>query len=371
MGFCINEEQKVNITLSEKANTIILDDWEIFSTFTLTGFLNTIIENFCEDAKASYTEYCNIQTKKFKDLLENSNLSQKSKNTVLKIIHDSIQKEVKQQLNEYIYLKPSSKARLLRLNKANCRYLELYDDIEHELDIYTPNSKEYIHNVDGFGTSGYLGISRYLKCIFEEYASLPFIQRVRIIRKKEYEIVTSACNNNELKIQQKINGKAVSFTVSPYKIIPDKLGLQEYLTCLSKSSSDDKTRPSSFSMLRLESENIKVISKKKKKLFFEKEVQTLEKEISERTPTFLLGESERIHVKLTEKGKEFYRRRLNYRPQKINSESTEDEYVFSCTEQQAYVYFLSFGKDAEIIAPEKLRKRMKEFYESASNKYNQ
>lgn len=140
MGFCINEEQKVNITLSEKANTIILDDWEIFSTFTLTGFLNTIIENFCEDAKASYTEYCNIQTKKFKDL--------------------------------------------------------------------------------------------------------------------------------------------------------------------------------------------------------------------------------------TEKGKEFYRSRLNYRPQKINSESTEDEYVFSCTEQQAYVYFLSFGKDAEIIAPEKLRKRMKEFYESASNKYN-
>ena len=58
------KNKKVNITLSEKANTIILDDWEIFSTFTLTGFLNTIIENFCEDAKASYTEYCNIQTKK-------------------------------------------------------------------------------------------------------------------------------------------------------------------------------------------------------------------------------------------------------------------------------------------------------------------
>ena len=122
--------------------------------------------------------------KKFKDLLENSNLSQKSKNTVLKIIHDSIQKEVKQQLNEYIYLKPSSKARSLRLNKANCRYLELYDDIEYELDIYTPNSKEYVYNDDCSGTSGYLGISRYLKCIFEEYASLPFIQRVRIIRKK-------------------------------------------------------------------------------------------------------------------------------------------------------------------------------------------
>ena len=93
----------------------------------------------------------------------------------------------------------------------------------------------------------------------------------------------------------------------------------------------------------------KLFQRRKKKLFFEKEVQTLEKEISERTPTFLLGESEWIHVKLTEKGKEFYRSRLNYRPQKINSESTEDEYVFSCTEQQAYVYFLSFGKDAEIM----------------------
>ena len=75
--------------------------------------------------------HCNIQAKKFKDLLEDSNLSPKAKDTVLKIIHNSIQKEVKQQLNEYIYLKPSSKARSLRLNKANCRYLELYDDIEH------------------------------------------------------------------------------------------------------------------------------------------------------------------------------------------------------------------------------------------------
>ena len=121
-------------------------------------------------------------------------------------------------------------------------------------------------------------------------------------------------------------------------------------------------------MIRLEENEIKTRAKTRKKLFSEKEIKELEKNILERSPSFLLGEKEKIHVRLTEAGKKLYRTKLNYRPQK-DSDSTENEYIFSCTEQQAYVYFFAFGADAEIISPISLRERMKAAYKNAYEHY--
>ena len=76
-------------------------------------------------------------------------------------------------------------------------------------------------------------------------------------------------------------------------------------------------------------------------------------------PAYLVGKPEHIKVKLTKNGKRAYQARFYSRPEKIESLSTDDVYVFDCTQLQIYNYFFSFGSDAEIISPVELREKFK------------
>lgn len=361
MGFHINENQKIRVTLSEKADTIIKDDLNMFSTFNETKFLNQIIENFSADSKASFTSYCSRQVEEFKDSIKDCKIPSESKKKIAQTLERKIKTQTKEELRSYMDSKYSNTtSKLFRINNKNFSYLQNYNDIEYEANIYDAKI-----NSD----TEYSGVSKYVKCILEEYATLSLIQRVHIIKKKEYDIVNAAIlQNMPLQITKKKGSQ--EFMFYPYKIISDNWGFQEYLTGYSKKKNDpnDEKIASSFSMIRLEENEIKTRAKTRKKLFSEKEIKELEKNILERSPSFLLGEKEKIHVRLTEAGKKLYHTKLNYRPKK-ESDSTENEYIFSCTEHQAYVYFFSFGADAEIISPIALRERMKAAYKNAYEHY--
>lgn len=361
MSFHINENQKIRVTLSEKADTILKDDLNMFSTFNETKFFNQIIENFGADSKASFTSYCFRQVEEFKESIKDCKISSETEKKIIQTLERKIKTQTKEELRSYMDSKYSNTtSKLFRLNNKNFLYLLDYNDIERETDIY--NAK--INSNDK-----YSGVSKYVRCILEEYATLSLIQRVHIIKKKEYDIVNAAIlQNMPLQITKKKGSQ--EFMFYPYKIISDNWGFQEYLTGYSKKKNDpnDKKIASSFSMIRLEENEIKTRAKTKKKLFSEKEIKELEKNILERSPSFLLGEKEKIHVRLTEAGKRLYHTKLNYRPQK-DSDSIENEYIFSCTEQQAYVYFFAFGADAEIISPISLRERMKSAYKNAYEHY--
>lgn len=99
------------------------------------------------------------------------------------------------------------------------------------------------------------------------------------------------------------------------------------------------------------------------------EITNIETQIANYSPAYLIGKPEQIKVKLTKKGKQSYQSRLYSRPEKIESLSTDDVYVFNCTQQQIYNYFFSFGADAEIISPEYLRNRFRNAHEKALEKY--
>ena len=99
------------------------------------------------------------------------------------------------------------------------------------------------------------------------------------------------------------------------------------------------------------------------------EIANIESQLSNYSPAYLIGKPELIKVKLTKKGKQSYQSRLYSRPEKIESLSTDDVYVFDCTQQQIFNYFFSFGADAKIISPESLRNRFISTYNEALKQY--
>lgn len=191
----------------------------------------------------------------------------------------------------------------------------------------------------------------------EEYAEHPFIERERIFRKDVYEIVEDACANHRMmQVRMMLFGKRETLIIYQYKITADPMNYQSYLACYSrkqKESSKEKI-DASFSMAR-----IPVPTLLKQTAFLSKEEKDkIEKDIRTLSINFLYGNETEIRVKLSEVGKRRFHNNITSRPIKDDAASTEDEYVFHCTENQAFFYFYPFGEHAEIISPASLRTRI-------------
>ena len=60
-----------------------------------------------------------------------------------------------------------------------------------------------------------------------------------------------------------------------------------------------------------------------------------------------------------------FQKEIYNRPHNIFGPSNDGIYTFDCTTRQAFKYFYSFGKEAEIISPDSLRDKFKkELFES-------
>lgn len=99
------------------------------------------------------------------------------------------------------------------------------------------------------------------------------------------------------------------------------------------------------------------------------EITNIETQLSNYSPAYLIGKPEQIKVKLTKKGQQSYQARLYSRPEKIEALSSDDIYVFDCTQQQIFNYFFPFGPDAEIISPDYLRNRFRNTLEKSLLQY--
>ncbi len=108
-----------------------------------------------------------------------------------------------------------------------------------------------------------------------------------------------------------------------------------------------------------------------KKTFYlnKQEIKNIEDQITKYSAQYIIGKPEQIRVRLTPQGIEQYKRKLYSRPEKIDSLSSEDVYVFDCPHLQAFNYFFPFGANAEILSPEPLRERFIEAHKAALEKY--
>lgn len=346
MGFDINDEHKIRITLSERAYAILIEDMDIFGINKLSTIINTIFYNYKHDAKASINLYREQRILELNQLLANTHISTSNRDSVISAIYENEYTKIKEQIKLYDTLKGSNK--LYHINKENIDYLT-YECTEEEEYGYRPG--------------------KYLRAVIEEYCELPFIKRERIIKKDIYEKIVNACqNHNILKIHIVNQISTQLFYVYPYKIVTDPLSTRSYLVCYSrKAEDDDKNKViASFSLSRL---NMPTTLKGTFTLT-KSQITTIEQTLINNSAAYLIGKTEQIKVKLTNKGKQIYKTKLTSRPQKIDSLSTDDIYVFNCSHHQIYNYFFSFGGEAEIISPIELRYKFMSAYTNAVDKYN-
>lgn len=340
----INEEQKIRIALSDRAKLTMAEDMDIFGTPKAATFINTVFSNFKSEAKSSISLYLQQREIELDRLFTGTKLDTISKKIAIDQILSVEKKEIQSKIAGYSNAKGESK--LYHINDTNVEYL--LEDCDEE---------QY------YGRPGL-----YIRSIIEEYCSLPFIKRERIYRKDIYETIEKACAEKKiLKIKANYYGKDQLFYVYPYKVIPDPFHTQAYLVCYSRKAEDEEKDKivASFSMARISSPTMLT------KTFHlnKQEINNIETQIANYSPAYLIGRPEQIYVRLTKKGKQSYQSRLYSRPEKIESLSTDDVYVFDCTQQQIFNYFFSFGADAEIISPEYLRNRFKNAHEKALKKY--
>lgn len=95
----------------------------------------------------------------------------------------------------------------------------------------------------------------------------------------------------------------------------------------------------------------------------QKDLDIVEK-MQTNNPSFLYqGNEEEIHVKLTYEGEKMYLSHYIHRPPYLRKEN--GNYYFNCSYFQAYIYFQRFGKEAIIISPKSLQKKLLSFYQKA------
>lgn len=345
----INPEHKLRISLSERAALTMANDMDVFGIDKKTTFLNQVFSNYRDDAKASISLYLEHRKEELSQMLRGTELNSKDKISVIDHLLQAEQKELINQANQYFKLpKASKKENNYHINKNN--FLYLTEDC---------NEEEYYNYQAG----------KYVRAVFEEYCSLPFIKRERIFRKDLYDIVEQACKEHRLlKVDAIRNNVKLIIYVYPYKIISDPLDTQSYLVCYTRLKDEDESskRIASFNMARM---NLPKMLKAKAVLS-KGEIDEIHNRLATESPAYFLGNSTTIKVRLTEKGIASYNARLYSRPEKIDSLSSSNVYVFDCTPMQAYNYFFPFGDQCEILEPEFLRVRFQETMQKTLSLYN-
>ena len=340
----INDEQKIRIALSDRARLTMAEDMDVFCIKKAATFINTVFNNYKYEAKSSISLYLQERKTELDRLFTDSKIDNDSRENAINIILSTEEQALKAKVAGYHSTKGESK--LYHINDSNVEYL--VEDCKEEQYYSRPGL--------------------YLRSVIEEYCSLPFIKRERIYRKNIYEIIERACQEKcVLKVKANYYGKEQLFHVYPYKIVPDPFHTQSYLVCYSKKDGEKEKNKivASFSMARI---NVPTMLKQTFSLSIQ-EMNNIENQISKYSPAYLVGKPEQIEVKLTKKGKQSYQTRLYSRPEKIEEHSTDDIYVFNCTQQQIFNYFFSFGADAEIISPKDLRDRFRNTHKNALEKY--
>ena len=338
----INEEHKVRITLSVNARIKMAEDMTIFRVEKATTFINTVFDNYKNEAKASISLYLHQRRLALEELFSKSELDDYSRKAAIECLLAEEKRTACENAKTFKSLKGEGK--LYHINNKNVQFLT--EDCEEE---------EY-YSRPGF----------YIRAVVEEYCSLPFIERERIYRKDVYETIAHARDKNQiLKIKVRQYDKVRNFFVYPYKILPDPLQTQSYLTCYTKEAGSEGSGKTiaSFAMARLNPPTVLA------KTFHltKKEKDAIQEQIEKNSPAYLLDKAEQIRIRLTENGKQIYQSRLSNRPEKIAV--IDDIYVFDCTQRQIFNFFFSFGAEAEILSPESLREQFRSTLSNALGLY--
>ena len=337
----INGEHKIRIPLSRHAYITMLSDMSIFGIPIQANFINRIITNYRDTAIASLSAHLKQKRAEYQELFASSDIDRVLLDHVIDHLLSDEKNKILLTIESYLQSKEITK--LYHINNENMEFLtQEFDDAE------------YYRQRPGL----------YVKALLEEYSLLSFIERERIVLRETYEIIHSACTQHKI-LKIKTGNSTQTFVVYPYKIASDPLNVQDYLVCYSQNDEASAKKEASFSLLRI----AKVKTYSQSAFLSKSDIAKLENSIAQKSVAFFLGDSEKIVVRLTSIGKEWYQRRLYNRPEMADIDEAKNEYTFYCPEWQAFMYFLPFGENAKILLPGSLREEFRQMYEKAYYAY--
>ena len=348
MAFVIRDEDrtennKQHLNLSNFAYEVILSDMFAFGEEKLSGFINTVFEHYHPIAEASIARTLNHLKGDLSKNMSDITGDEYTKNRILNRLLFQRKSDLIERTESY----ETGKSFKFWLNKNNLEYLT-EPSSECDEDKYYPRR------------------GKYIKCILEEYARLPYIERELVYFSPFIEAIKYAIR--EEKQLRVVTDADRIYSIYPYKILRDPLSTANYLVGYCKRydhSETDEKRPCSFKISALVS--IKV-EKSKSAFLKESERKELSKVIKSRGVQFMVGSEAEIHVRLTSAGVQKFHRQTHLRPPLVKKLGY-GTYVFQCTTAQAEFYFYKFGKDAEILLPADLRAKFAKMYEDASEVY--
>lgn len=337
--YCLGNPQgfKQHMNLSYFAYDVLQQDMFAFGVKNISALINQIFENYYQTANASVYYHIISKKEELNTLLSDIiNDNQLKKRIINKLISDE-EKRISEKKETYtngkqfkIWIKKDTSKIL-----ANCNEDKIYKKCKD-----------------------------YIKCVVEEYARKPYIEREKIYLSDLIEKINQAITDK--KQLQVVTSNNLKFNVYPYKIMSDPLHTANYLVGFSKSDNnlDNDKIPCSFRISALKSVEIM----KSRSAFLKKnEKQILEQKIKSCGVQFMIEGATEICVKLTENGVKRFHRYMHLRPNLIDRNG--NKFIFNCTKAQAEYYFFKFGKDAEIISPHDLRTKVMDKYQEALDMY--
>lgn len=344
----MNMEQgrKQHLNLSCMAYEIIQSDRNAFGQATLSGFLNGVFRSYYEAADAT-VDYA--LAGKRQELME-----------ILRKLPDS---EEKAQVCT-LFLERERQ----RLAKQVTGYPKAYG---FKFYLNVENATTLEEKAEMIGEYYHAHPALYLKAVVEEYAAHTSLERERIFFHETIELLETCIEGGYLVT---VETGGVRYDVKPWQIMPDEGGLYHYLIGLSCPAGEDSSSaiPASFRISRI------TMLKKRPKSFRSGKLTLLEQDmlrqaLNERGAAFLIGKPEEITVRLTEEGQRLFNNKLFLRPIPSQTEEngTDLIHTFRCTPHQIQSYFLSFGAEAEILAPAHLRERFRTILNHAAHLYEE
>lgn len=329
---------KINIYVPESVGRILNSDASLFEIFKRDGrtvnknrFLGMLITGYYDQYVAEYQEKYDAILKIMSAVKPDGNRRQMADEILKKVILPEVPAR-KGKNPQKLSLKPTKDTESL--------IIKIMNDL---------------------GSSDY--ISQYFCRLFISYCERPLSDRERIIFRNNYEILTAACETAHPIAFTTIWNKEVIHEVVPYKVVVGQGEMFNYLICAERNVKTGEQETKSYRLNRIT--NLNYSSKMDA---ISGSVKAYLDMMLKYGPQYAINDNEEICVKLTDYGEKSYNRIYYGRPiiDHIEHDGPIHYYYFSCAQDQIFLYFRRFtGNSAEIMRPEKLRERMKEFHEKA------
>lgn len=326
-----NEDHKQRINLSSLAWSVMEMDKSVFDPEgSLSGFINRIITAFREKAEASVDT---MIVERKRQLLAGGCPPAVAKRLV---------EEYRQQLQAKQEAYPQGDSMMFRLNNHNFHIL--YEERAESTTYSAP--------------------SKYLKALLEEYARLSPSERERVYYSGVIEDVLQPAIDAGHFIEMAANNRR--FWVRPHSVMADPFNSHLYLVGMARSvgKSADKEAIASFRISRIAEAKLR---RQPGGRLTAEDKRRIEKRLQQVGVQYLVGEQNNILVRLTPAGRQSFLQRSYMRPTPGKVEG--DVYHFTCSPVQIRNYFLSFGKEAEVLEPAFLRREFAAIYRDAAAIY--